>query len=96
MDWVVMWMVVFCLLVCGTQGKDEIWKDKGFHQRNAKLKGLWVPRMMSDKGRAHEVERELPERVCTKQGVSGPKGRALGNLKAQGAEMLMKEGENKK
>lgn len=62
LDWVVMWMVVFCPLVCRTQGKDEIWKDKGFHQRNAKLKGLWAPQMISDRGGAHEMERELPER----------------------------------
>lgn len=41
------------------------------------------------------MEREPPERVCTKQGASGPKGRALGNLNAKGAEKLMKEGENK-
>lgn len=48
------------------------------------------------RGRAHELEREPPDRVCTKQGASWPKDRGLRKLGAKGAEELRKEVENKR
>lgn len=67
------------------------------------MEGLWDPQVMMGKfsgveggqarGRAHELEQEPPDRVCTKQGASWPKDKKLG---AKGPEELTKEVENRK